>query len=757
MEPEVNPSVGGDYQQLESLPEGVKAHLLEDRIAFNSRVGSGESLTHTGKKSSPRVQIGSLASPHEKNVRSCSLEKLPAAHRLSTERSNSSHTLARSRYEAAPRPRSKNGSRSCSPERLAPSTPNVSPRFTEVYPHLESPKMVCRAPSSEKIAKSKRKISSRSQEGVNCLNTEEHSLKEEIERKESNPKLLKKDLEVLKGKNAILPDSLEEEVGEECNLVRHTPRKSLPLTKRKSRSKRVHSLQDLSCRLPSPRSFAEKFGYTSRSDSLIAYNSPIGEPSEERGLVDRPVKVLGKKEAEHFEKSITDYLDNVFKRNVLPPVSHGLIRKSIYAVCRREVELFVNVHPTSNLTKLYKMVSNHAVALFEEVQKGRTILGNITKRLAILARALDHWQKVCHAKTIWSESLSLWLKILCDEDLAAFKRRGSESSSKVAQFLSLLEEFKGQKGNEMIYPIIFRALGDSPESIERTFKELKIWSSNTPKALQKLDKYLKIACSENILAVALPYKEHVFPIESSRLAHFFNITPAEIYRCIKPDEVVLFDKIKINGRLFHQAEEDEINSDCSCKDPLDNGNFWKTLFKAIYQNFQPRIDDEAIEHQVSLFRSCRTGQELRDAESKIPCLKVLKLISNSCWGIGSLYLMDFFPGLTESPYWLKYAQGIECAIEVASAEAYEITQIKTCIIYPRLNPADQKSFAVDDQRPLAKMRFAWTVKVENQKWTGKLQLLKSDFSFTDKVTEKEKWHIRRSLMNYSAIQQTGSP
>lgn len=503
---------------------------------------------------------------------------------------------------------------------------------------------------------------------------------------------------------------------------------------------------------------------SSKSTSEAVHSRSVwGQISPRRELKkEREVRKLSGKKQLTFEKSLLDYLEEQQSKKLgMPQVSAIKIKKTIYGLCRQEVEGFFEVSHTSDFAKLYTEVVQHLEGILAKIQNNSLILKDISARFLVLYHAANRWQEACHTSTNWSEELTQKLKVLANmnemeiEVKPSIGVEGHESDTKLRLFLEVLNSFLASSQDKRVEELVFKGIGDSIEERELVLDELNKWSSSQPRAMQKLDNYIKKACAENILANTMPFKEHLFRISHEGLEVLTSrISPYEIFRCIRPDKHVLFDSIKINKKILHQTTDllDGLEEKEDRKKKKQS--FWKKLFHAIYKRFQPTISDEEINEQISVFKTCRNAAVIESAETKIPCLKVLKLMTNSCWGVGYKYFDECFPDVKQSPHWLKLKPGIDCAINIVGNDTYQVTQIKNATIYPLLNPTDPTSFVIDDMRPLARMRISWTVKVTPNQLEGKLKIIKSSFAFLKPATEEERWLIRQRLVNVQSWQHS---
>lgn len=509
--------------------------------------------------------------------------------------------------------------------------------------------------------------------------------------------------------------------------------------------------------------------------SRVIKESELGflhiSPKKDRKFNEFPSREAGKKEIKQFEASLVDFLDSQWKRYLGADLTVKKIRGAIYNICRQEVEFFFNVNTTKDITKLYIIVSKNIDRIIDKIQDSDYILQEIYRRYNFIYKSITHWQKACRMGTFWSTSLCKCLQTLISIDSLSLSDRKTlaylnsiSDSNKISLFIELLEAYLEENYDERNYHILMRVFGETPKNKQKILEELKSWGSMQPSSKELLDSYIKEACSEVILAGTIPFKEHSFSIKGERLEILRSrIVPYEIFRCIRQNKEVLFDIIRINKKIIHLATDISDNQEeIKAKNSDKKKDFWVKLFENVYKHFKPEekvTDKETLEQdifsQVALFKTCKNASDIPDAEAKIPCLKVLKLMTNSCWGVGYTFFDECFPDIKKTPYWLKFKPGIDCDIRITNNQVYQVTQIKKAMLYPLLNPSDSRSYVPDIECPLARMRISWTVKVDNQQYLGKIKIIQSDFAFLDGISEKHKINIQKRLATFHPWQIGG--
>jgi len=450
------------------------------------------------------------------------------------------------------------------------------------------------------------------------------------------------------------------------------------------------------------------------------------------------VKSRKKKGIEKFDKSIIDKIDKHWKKSTKQSISREEINKEVFFLCRTKISRFLKSEKKCDYLKLYDTASQHTPMLLEAIQKNGTTTKLVSKRLEILYEAVQRWHEFGNVKTPTSAKLQNWLRIATQTPTLD----EGEKIEDLNEFLSLFEELDDHFSKDLILRI-FKAFGDTEKDIEETISTLKMWSckstaKNHP-AKEILDIIIRKACGDNILASKITKIEHTFSIPDEYIGILKNISPAEVRRCIKPlyQSHILFKKIVANGQVLHDEDHHP-----------HQHHFWNKLFTKISENFS--ISTTSIKDQVAYFDSIKESFEVKDVDTKIPCFQILRLMTNSCWGVGDLFFRRFFPELTQSPYWTTAAKGIYCDVKTKSENNFAVTQVKTYTFYPLMNPSDKASILVDAENPLANLLIAWTVAGKNDRWRGKIHIIA--LQILKAAKEKDKWVLLESLTKLTHIQ-----
>lgn len=488
--------------------------------------------------------------------------------------------------------------------------------------------------------------------------------------------------------------------------------------KSKPKLTRIQSLNNLS----SPSSF-------NPDDGQLRLSKPLEMYSE----------IKQRKAIEKFDKSIIDKIDKHWEICEKPKISAHEVNKEIYFFSRTRIFNLLEFENGFDFFELYQAACLRAPILLRAIQKSGVAISLVSKRLKILYDAVCRWHEFGNVKTPGSTKLQNWLKTAAQVP----SLDDSEKIDDIAVFLKLFEELHQYSSEELVRRI-YKGFGDTQSEIEETISRLRMWSGedeeSNSQALLQLDTFIRQACADNILAKKITDIQYSLLISNKFVDILKNITPSEVRRCIMPlhQPHILFKKIVINGTTVH----DENNY---------SQNFWKILFTKIYENFEKNSMD-SIKKQIAYFELIGESNNPENLKSKIPGFQILRLMSNSCWGVGDLFFRKFFPSLTKSPYWLKVAKGIYCHIKITSSSNYAVTQLKTYTLYPLMNPLDKTSTLVNDKKPLAHMLIAWTTSVKNDKWRGKIKIV--DLQILKTGDEKDKWLLYKSLSDLTHIKNT---
>lgn len=469
----------------------------------------------------------------------------------------------------------------------------------------------------------------------------------------------------------------------------------------------------------SPRQQINEFIHNRQKNSLTA-KSPRDTATLEKNRVEHD-KV---KEAKFFNDAVINILELAWNKSIKKPaVNFKKIESVIREICRTNLFILKDSIKVSD-TEFYIKASQNAPMLLKAIQSSKNILKNITKRLNIFCNAVENWT---HKDSKWSKKLLHSLKIL-------IKIPTLEEG-----FWEQLSFFKAE-GNERIVSTVFKVFGDTQTEIHSVLDTLQLWSQISkefaidrgripavPAVGLKLDAHIRKTCFEILLAETAPYTEHVIPLLKEDVDCMLSIPLEEIKRCIKPEnDGVLFNSIIINGKIVHFAPANSNKNELSAlKEILPTFLFWRSLFTEIYSALKMKTSAEEIERQIEMFRlKTDSGFRQRHPEKKvptdkeiavsIPCLSILKLMTNTKWLRGDAYFREFFTPLTLAPYELKPKEGTECNLTIRSIDCFKITHTK---VYQFLRTEQLKKLLI------SQIPISWTVEKNADKWLGRLQVI----------------------------------
>lgn len=515
----------------------------------------------------------------------------------------------------------------------------------------------------------------------------------------------------------------------------------------KPRSKSL--VHDLSIHL-SPRSLMEH--------RLKPRQAPKSQNIEEAEFIE-----LSKiREGKHFD--VIGLLESWNKVSNKPDVNAEKLENSIYLICRQHINALKKFKKIKDADALSRQVIKSVPFLLDSIQSNTHLLRDISERIKIFHEIVKRGHK--KKESLWSERLLKYLTLLSRID-----------QLKDGAFWSQFNDFQ-LKENEKVYSIILKAFGDSSLEIERVLKTIQVWSE-IPKNIvidplkptvssevgDRLDVHIKKACNEIMSVEKDLFKEHVFPLQLGDIKILLEIPLEHIKRSIQPGNIVLYNSIIINGEVFYLAT-DRLNNE-----GIDPVCFWTDLFKALYMAQQMNFSDEEIAAQIELFmlesdpdfkrsfkkmypeRQIPSSEEI---EKLIPCLPILKLMTNNGRLRGDHYVKGLFAPIAMRPYGLKPRQGIECSVTIKS-DGYKVTQRMAYNVCRVADPNNLTSLfpSLDLDHPLAQIPLSWTI--ENfHKWIGRIQILNPDscqcqdsslFKILPFATEEERWFILKTLSN----------
>lgn len=435
-----------------------------------------------------------------------------------------------------------------------------------------------------------------------------------------------------------------------------------------------------------------------------------------------------KKEDKHLNKFIMSSLESDWSRSLNKSlVNSEKIENIIHSICRKHLFKLQQEKKIRSYYEFYSLASQSAPLILNSIQSCPTLLKDIRNRLKIFYQTMEEFQ---HKDSLLSEKLLQFLKILIKVD-----------KLKNGIFWGELTEFR-KKGDDKIVSIILKAFGDTPSEIESVLETIHSWSQTpeicskkipvTPQVCLKLDAHIHKACAEIQLAEKAPFVEHVFPLQPKDVECMLGIHIGEVQRCLLPEDAVLINGITINGKVFHLRGHKEF---------ARPSQFWRALLKRIYKLLKIKVSNKEIDLQIEMYR-LKTDIEFRnkhlemivptdeEIEKIIPCLPILKLMTNTAWLRGDSYFKEFYTPITICPYTLKAKEGLsECSVVIDSSQHFKITHTK---VYKLLDSNSQK------QSLLAEIPISWTVERNRDNWGGRLQILDpKDMNKVIKITKKQ--------------------
>lgn len=443
--------------------------------------------------------------------------------------------------------------------------------------------------------------------------------------------------------------------------------------------------------------------------------------------------LIKKNKTKSFDNKLFKHMFTVLQRDQNPYLQPIEVEKWIKKFSEELLDRLIGKEEDLLKLKEKNYLQTEAERFLELVQKNEKLLQPIIAKIKVAQDALQQFCIQKKQKSSEAINLSQCLELLVavrNERVPKKKPIKEKTKKDVRVFTNILDT---ECKSDFSQKIVNFALGRTKNEIESVKAFLHKWSKEE-------------ACEQILTIISKAFQSHV---EISKLLrqrfewssliinkyncfnNFINlISIEEVERCILANTKVIFDKILINN-VELKCKIDEVDS-LKCK-----RKFFKILLEAIYAaGFNASQRDPAIEDQLTEFLAHRNFE----------AAEILKLCTNSSWP--DMYIRQSFPNLfnSGSSILTRAKQGIECYFNIESSGNYSVTQVKKYVTYPKVNPGDPSSFAIDEKKPLCTFTFSSTVYhyATMPTYTGFLQI--PQIEIDPNASHEEKWLVFNALL-----------
>jgi hypothetical protein len=447
-----------------------------------------------------------------------------------------------------------------------------------------------------------------------------------------------------------------------------------------------------------------------------------------------------------FEKAVLKYLRSCFKAENLSKVNGRVIEDEVQRLCRAEVDGMFQKSNKPLSADLQITESPRAKSLIRMVQKSGVILLPVIERLQIYRGALIEYIELrkCVSPNMRVLAQALDDLVVMEHYVSGEDHLGLVSGKEIKNFVEAWDRFCALKTMKPFVKLVEQAFGDTRRIRKEVMATLRKWMNPPPEIFILLKKDVHRMDWDNIAAMNIPYFVHEWWEAAQSENPISGIAPHEIMRCMHTGVGVPMKKLTVNHTVFYDDAMEEDGPIPSEKE------FLFALVKRLYQaGLDPDVGADEIRRQVDCLLKWK-GLRLEEQEKAVsahpfPCMKVLRLLTNSAWGHGDSYLRNLFPTLFSLPYWTKAIQSLEYDVTIKDASHFTVKMNRIYATYLRLVPDNPDSYAVDRMKPLVEFNFSWSLSPEDESWKGVLCV--ENYEIKPKAGE-HKWPILRSVIHY---------
>ena len=487
-----------------------------------------------------------------------------------------------------------------------------------------------------------------------------------------------------------------------------------------------------------------------------SFQEAVFSPRTVRSYVPTPLSAIEKvdisdipdltKGVTNFEKGVIRSMRIAWKTSDPVKVNSVEIEERVCKLCRVEIDRLFQRKDIPLSADLQITESPRAKALITLVQKSGAILFPVIKRLQIFRLAIVEYIKL---KKQVSPGVRTLLSII---DNLVVQQRYSDDVANVGliygkdikMFIQTWDVFSKHKAMKPFVKIIQCAFGNSKKERKEVLATLRKWVNPPHEILITLKQKVHHMDWDNISAMNITFLEHEWQEDVYSKNPISSISPREIVRCLHTGVGIPMRRLTINGHIFFDEERDE-----NLPLPKEEDFLFSLLKNLHLAGLDRSIAEDRLREYVKkliLWKNLSLDEQASlPTSEELPCIDVLRLISNSAWGHADTYMRHLFPGLFTAPFWTKAVQSLEYKVVIVDQTDYSVQMNRTYAVYHRLVPDDENCYAVDRNRPLMFIHFSWTLTPSDEGWLG---VLRVDNYEVKAGAGEYKWLILKSLIQY---------
>lgn len=378
--------------------------------------------------------------------------------------------------------------------------------------------------------------------------------------------------------------------------------------------------------------------------------------------------------------------------------------------------------------------SPRARRIWVSLQRSDALCRPFFHRIEEIRRSLISYCEYKKTRTEETDSLLSYLTTL-------------SASTTLEQFLQELDSPKWSLSDRKIGQYL---LGSKKKSQDKIRTHLQTWRESS--AFHRLRSEVRLTNGDLIAMASIPKIDHLIPLSSEDRRRMDTIEVREILRCIYLSGQPIYDRISIGNTILASTNAEgqvldrntylsNLLSLLSCENVpavLDRlylfERFPWSILRDTYQQLssqQPEVSrhflieasghslDDTMRNLIMTSPNLviRDESEIESCISNewIPPVSILRLFTNSWWGIADRFIRRRFPGLFSCPYWSRLVEGISLHVEgIPSVErsSFCISQTKTYAVYHRIRKDDPQCMVVNKEVKLATFTFRCNILVD---------------------------------------------
>lgn len=495
---------------------------------------------------------------------------------------------------------------------------------------------------------------------------------------------------------------------------------------------------------------------------------PISKPESgsSPSLLD---SVLGGFRDAMFNMRITSYLKKVVTE--LPPITNELLDGRIQTFCRSSInDWFLSFDSSDNHHKLLSLRAKDLVA--QESPRARKIW------LELQTNGVLREPFLARINQIEASIREYYPTITGDVAHLVEYLQSLRSAVTVHDFLTELDSSHWSKTNRKVGQLIVGS--------DQIKQYLVLWTD--PAAFHRLRNEVRLSSGDLIAMASISETDHAILLTDEDYRRMDQIEVREVLRCLYLTAPI-YDRISIGDMIVPTTDphgttlprtdylyilmsllHNKFGLEGNVDTAVQLAFFFEKLpwqhLRDIYTRIKPltqqELADRVIDGSVPISpvqrleicnmlylnpaRRVTSSLESLLTEEAIPSLPILRLLTNSWWGIADRYIRARFPGLFQCPYWSRPMEGITAHIELDPEKRhYCVSQTKTYGVYYRIRRDDPNCTVVCKETKLATFTFRHSV-VVGTKPSSILQC--TSFWINPHLSLPEKETILRSLIDY---------